>query len=199
MTFSWFWQEGGEREENKVERLQFSLLYLAISLNRKRLSSKGKKNIDLYDFFQHTSISQRTPFLLHLLRLMGIFIALALFLSNLHHLQQDSGIRVISLDFGMDLEIYLATLYRFSMGLVIVGLSILLACIFGCGKEVLLVRNWFLDSFRLYYLNWMLPVTYANLICNLQVVRNLIVASTCQSCLKIRLLAIDVRRGFWKK
>lgn len=64
-----------------------------------------------------------------------------LFLSNLHHLQQDSGKQVVGLDLGMGLEQYLNSLHIFTSPLIIAGLIFLLLSIFASGKESLLVRR----------------------------------------------------------
>ncbi|KAK3861144.1 hypothetical protein Pcinc_032848 [Petrolisthes cinctipes] len=83
----------------------------------------------------------RLPFFLHLLHLVGLFISLVLFLTNLHHLQHHSGIHLVSLNLGLDLEVYLVSLYKFTSIMVIAGLSTLLMGIFGSGKEMLLVSD----------------------------------------------------------
>ncbi|KAG0711239.1 hypothetical protein GWK47_002359 [Chionoecetes opilio] len=85
--------------------------------------------------------SRGTSFFLHLLRLMGLLISMALFLSHLHHLQQDSGKHLVDLDFGLGLEQHLEALYLFTSPLVIAGLALLLLSIFGSGKEILLVSD----------------------------------------------------------
>ncbi|MPC18559.1 Transmembrane protein 201 [Portunus trituberculatus] len=82
-----------------------------------------------------------TSFLLHLLRFTALLISLALFLCNLHHLQRDSGNRVVELDFGLGIEQHLEALYLFLSPLVIAGLALLLLSIFGSGKEILLVSD----------------------------------------------------------
>lgn len=90
--------------------------------------------------FQNSHRGYRgTSFLLHLLRFMGLLISVALFLCNLHHLQKDSGNRLVELDFGLGLEQHLEALYLFISPLVIAGLALLLLSIFGSGKEILLV------------------------------------------------------------
>lgn len=85
--------------------------------------------------------ASRIPAYLLIFHLIGVIISLALFLCNLHHLQQDSGKKVVSLDFGMDLEVYLSTLYKFVSPLIIIGLTLVLIVIFCSGKEALLVRK----------------------------------------------------------
>lgn len=82
-----------------------------------------------------------TPFFLHPLRFVGLLISLVVFLSSLHHLQQDSGKQVVKLDFGLGLEQHLDALYMFTSPLVIAGLVLLLLSIFGSGKEILLVSD----------------------------------------------------------
>lgn len=92
----------------------------------------------------------RFPFFLHFLRLVGLLISLALFLTNLHHLQHHSGIHLVSLNLGLGLEVYWVSLYKFSSILVIAGLSTLLMGIFGSGKEMLLVCIYkFLEYWKL--------------------------------------------------
>ena len=70
---------------------------------------------------------------------MALLISVFLFLCNLHHLQKDSGNRVVELDFGLGVEQHLEALYLFLSPLVIAGLALLLLSIFGSGKEILLV------------------------------------------------------------
>lgn len=92
-------------------------------------------------FNKNTGGYQRTLFYRHLLHIMGVLISLVLFLCNLHHLQHHSGIQLVSLNFGVDLDMYLATLYKYSSPLIVAGLSLLLISIFSSGKETLLVSD----------------------------------------------------------
>lgn len=104
---------------------------------RLHLTSENKARL----FANAANEKQKTTFYIHLLHMFGILISVVLFLCNMHHLQQDSGIHLVSLNFGMALEVYLTSLHRFSSPLIIAGLSILLMSIFGSGKEFLLVSD----------------------------------------------------------
>lgn len=104
---------------------------------RLMLSSQNKAQI----YATVKNSASRIPAYLLIFHLIGVIISLALFLCNLHHLQQDSGKKVVSLDFGMDMEVYLSTLYKFVSPLIIIGLTLVLIVIFCSGKEALLVSD----------------------------------------------------------
>ncbi|KAG7171582.1 Transmembrane protein 201-like [Homarus americanus] len=104
---------------------------------RLHLTSENKAKF----FTNAVSEYQRIPFYLHLLHMTGLLVSVALFLCNMHHLQQDSGIHLVSLNFGVELELYLATIYKFSSPMIVTGLSMLLMNIFSSGKETLLVSD----------------------------------------------------------
>ncbi|XP_045606634.2 uncharacterized protein [Procambarus clarkii] len=101
------------------------------------LTSENKTRL----FSNSTGGQQRNLFYLHLLHVMGIVISLSLFLCNLHHLQQHSGVQLVSLNFGVDLEVYLGSLHKYSSPLIVAGLSLLLVSICSFGKEALQITD----------------------------------------------------------
>ncbi|KAK7080837.1 hypothetical protein SK128_020128 [Halocaridina rubra] len=80
-------------------------------------------------------------FFLCLVRLFSLLIGMSLLLANIHHLQEHSGVKLISLDFGAQGEIYLSQMQKFQSPLVMSGLTLILLAIFGAGKETLLVSD----------------------------------------------------------
>lgn len=104
---------------------------------RLQLSAENKTQI----FANTANVVPRIPFYLRLVRVFGLLISLGVLLSNVHHLQQHSGVQLVSLDFGLKGEIYLTQIHKFLSPLIITGLTLVLISIFGAGRETLLVSD----------------------------------------------------------
>lgn len=83
----------------------------------------------------------KIPFYLCVVRILAALLSLGILLSNIHHLQHHSGVQIVSLDLGINGEIYLTQINKFQLPLVILGLTMVLFAIFGAGKDILLVSD----------------------------------------------------------